>query len=376
MWIEQKSNGKFLFREKFIDNLTEKEKTVSVTLDKNTRETRSKAQKLLSTKILKLKQNESRKIVPITFKDLAIKWETFYVKQVKDNSRLSIKANLKILIEAVGPESIVHKITTVYLNKKIENLVFGDRDISESYAKILKTRLKAIFEYGISHGHLKINPAVSAVIPKKIKDATMVTEFYLESNELKSLMDYLKGHNTRYYLLCQWLYLNGLRAGEGSAMQKNDVIISDDRQYCKVTGTLEYHGKRIADQVKSKETKTLSGMREVDLSKKAIEIYQEALSLSPDSTFLFTTSNNTPIQINALNAYLRAHKEEMGFDRNRKISTHIFRHTHISKLAEIGVPLHVIQRRVGHSSEKITREIYLHITNKMKSDTKDLLELL
>ena len=37
MWIEQKENGKFLFREKFIDNLTEKEKTVSVTLDKNTR---------------------------------------------------------------------------------------------------------------------------------------------------------------------------------------------------------------------------------------------------------------------------------------------------------------------------------------------------
>ena len=96
MWIEQKANGKFLFREKFIDNLTEKEKTVSVTLDKNTRETRSKAQKLLLTKISKLKQNESRKIVPITFKDLAIKWETFYIKQVKDNSRISIKANLKI----------------------------------------------------------------------------------------------------------------------------------------------------------------------------------------------------------------------------------------------------------------------------------------
>lgn len=118
------------------------------------------------------------------------------------------------------------------------------------------------------------------------------------------------------------------------------------------------------------------GMREIDLSTKAIEIYQEALSLSPHSNFLFTTSNNTPIQLNAINAYLRAHKERVGFDEDRKISTHIFRHTHISKLAEIGVPLHIIQRRVGHASEKITREIYLHITNKMKSDTKDLLELL
>lgn len=74
--------------------------------------------------------------------------------------------------------------------------------------------------------------------------------------------------------------------------------------------------------------------------------------------FGFTTSNHTPIQLNAINTYLRDHKERMGFDEDRKISTHIF------------------QRRVGHTSEKITREIYLHITNKMKSDTKDLLELL
>ena len=376
MWVEQKTNGKYLFREKYMDYLTEKEKTVSVTLDKNTRETRSKAQKLLLAKITKLKQNESRKIIPIKFGDLATSWQDTYIKQVKTNSQLSIKANLRILIEVIGKESIAHKITTVYLNKKIESLVYGNKDISESYAKVLKTRLKAIFDYGITHGNLKVNPAIDVVIPKKSKESVMVTEFYLEDDELTRLMDYLKVNNRRYYLLCQWLYLNGLRAGEGCAMQKTDVIINEDRQYCNVTGTLEYHGKKIADQVKSTETKTASGMREIDLSKKAIAIYEEALSLSPDTPFLFVTSHNTPIQIGAVNQFFKAHKERMGFDKDRKISTHIFRHTHISKLAEIGVPLHVIQRRVGHSSEKITREIYLHITNKMKSDTKDLLELL
>ena len=376
MWIEQKTNGKYLFREKYVDFLTEKEKTVSVTLDKNTRETRSKAQKLLLSKITKIKQDKSRKIVPIKFKDLATQWESIYIKQVKTNSQLSIKANLKLIIESIEPDAISHKITTIYLNKLMETLVFGDRDISESYAKVLKIRLRAIFEYGVNHGHLKSNPASALVIPKKVKDSTMVTEFFLETDELNQLMSYLKAYNTRYYLICQWLYLNGLRAGEGCVMQKSDVFITEDRQYCKVTGTLEYHGKKIADQVKSTETKTASGMREIDLSTKAVVIYQESLSLNLHSPFLFTTSNNTPIQLNAINAYLRSHKERMGFDEDRKISTHIFRHTHISKLAEIGVPLHIIQRRVGHASEKITREIYLHITNKMKSDTKDLLELL
>nr|WP_305068856.1 tyrosine-type recombinase/integrase [Limosilactobacillus equigenerosi] len=49
---------------------------------------------------------------------------------------------------------------------------------------------------------------------------------------------------------------------------------------------------------------------------------------------------------------------------NKPLSSHIFRHTHISKLAELGVPLYVIQQRVGHNDSRITNEIYLHVTEK------------
>lgn len=55
------------------------------------------------------------------------------------------------------------------------------------------------------------------------------------------------------------------------------------------------------------------------------------------------------------------------------MSTHIFRHTHISKLAELGVPLYVIQQRVGHANSKITRQIYLHVTDEaIKKETPKL----
>ncbi len=33
-------------------------------------------------------------------------------------------------------------------------------------------------------------------------------------------------------------------------------------------------------------------------------------------------------------------------------------------MAELGIPLYVIQQRVGHSSSKITSQIYLHVTQK------------
>lgn len=42
------------------------------------------------------------------------------------------------------------------------------------------------------------------------------------------------------------------------------------------------------------------------------------------------------------------------------------RHTHVALMAEQGVSLEVISRRLGHSNSKITREIYHHVTKKMQ----------
>lgn len=189
-------------------------------------------------------------------------------------------------------------------------------------------------------------------------------------------MGFLKSKNYRYYLLCQWLYLNGLRFAEGAGMLKSDMMLSDHRGYCIVDGNLDYHGNKVSEQGKTKETKTKAGTREVDINSRAIEIYKEACALSANSDFIFTTKNGTPIPPNAINSFLRNHKEEMGLPKNKRVSTHIFRHTHISKLAELEVPSYVIQRRVGHSSSKITEKIYLHITEKMKEKTRNLLEFL
>ncbi|WP_302939028.1 tyrosine-type recombinase/integrase [Megamonas funiformis] len=50
------------------------------------------------------------------------------------------------------------------------------------------------------------------------------------------------------------------------------------------------------------------------------------------------------------------------------IHQHLFRHTHVSLLAEAGVPLPVITERLGHASTKITEEIYLHITKTTKEN--------
>jgi integrase len=45
---------------------------------------------------------------------------------------------------------------------------------------------------------------------------------------------------------------------------------------------------------------------------------------------------------------------------------HIFRHTHISMLAEAEVDISTIMKRVAHDDMKTTMKVYTHVTEKMK----------
>ncbi|WP_270283421.1 tyrosine-type recombinase/integrase [Streptococcus infantarius] len=54
----------------------------------------------------------------------------------------------------------------------------------------------------------------------------------------------------------------------------------------------------------------------------------------------------------------------------------LFRHTHISFLAEQGVPLEAIQDRVGHNRGSRVTNIYLHVTQKTKDTITPLIDSL
>lgn len=177
-------------------------------------------------------------------------------------------------------------------------------------------------------------------------------------------------------VLFQWLYLTGIRAGEALALSKEDITITDESAIAVVNGTMQYRGRKTSEQTKSEHTKTAAGMREVNLSKKCVDVYYRAVELNDklDSPFLFTTSKGTPIQITAINTYLKWQKELLDIDK--QVSSHIFRHTHISKLAEIGTPLYATQDRVGHENSQITESMYLHVTKGVKAKLENDVELL
>ncbi|WP_430521889.1 tyrosine-type recombinase/integrase [Limosilactobacillus vaginalis] len=67
-------------------------------------------------------------------------------------------------------------------------------------------------------------------------------------------------------------------------------------------------------------------------------------------------------------------KNKLGL--HKILSSHTFRHTHVSKLAEMGVPLYIIQKRLGHSDSEITSRVYLHVTKKAQEKYNSIIRMM
>lgn len=76
------------------------------------------------------------------------------------------------------------------------------------------------------------------------------------------------------------------------------------------------------------------------------------------------------------NKYLRRTFAESGILKSDgfHLTSHVLRHSHISLLVEMNVPIKMIMERVGHSDEKTTIQIYTHVTERMNQDLSEKLE--
>nr|DAL95509.1 MAG TPA: Integrase [Caudoviricetes sp.] len=374
MWIEKLSSGKYKYIERYEDPLTGKLKRVSVIRENKTRQTQKEASYLLNNKIAKKINELENAPKEITFSDLYDEWYKQYKKQVAESTYFSTNNLMKAVKEDIGKNTLVSRIDNRLLDDMFDKYLY-DKNLSNKYVAIIKTKINLVFKYAIKKDYISTNPLdkVELNYKKEFKTAK-IKDKYLEDVEYDSIIRFSMDHNERYGLLFQWLYLTGMRPGEATALMKDDVSLTN--KTAKINGTLLYRERKIADVVKSDRTKTAAGMRTIDLSNKAIDIYMRLLELNPSGDFLFQTSKGTPILITAINSYLKAHREEMNVPKDKSLSSHIFRHTHISKLAEIGTPMYVIQDRVGHEDSKITQQIYLHVTQGMREKLQSDLELL
>ena len=117
----------------------------------------------------------------------------------------------------------------------------------------------------------------------------------------------------------------------------------------------------------------------MELLDEAIQIRDLNRSLSDDwvtmdRDYIFVTDKGVPLQRNSFNNSIQAANKRLDKPINKPRSSHIFRHTLVSYLAENGVPLKAIMDRVGHDDSDTTMKIYTHVTNKMKNKVVEIID--
>lgn len=361
---QQKRGKKTRFFMDYLDPLTGQSKTMSITMDKGGPRARKEAEMVLTERINKKISEVKRTdiIQGVRFGELVDEFLAYSKQRIRRTTYFNHLTMAKNLRETIDNNALVTKLTPLFLTKVLENLLYGERQLSNGYVSKYKIFLHQILDYAVERSYLQHNPVDDIKINyRPNEDRHPTRNKFLEADELRTLLDYAYQRNQTYAALCEWLYQTGTRFGESAALRFSDVYQDRNHWFVSITGTLEYDHVKIGDQHKTNTTKTPAGRREVVLSKRAVQIYQERRAIAgEDDALIFATQNGTPIQASALNTFLRTAKKNLDIDKS--ISSHIFRHTHISKLAELGVPLYVIQQRVGHSNSRVTREIYTHVT--------------
>lgn len=393
MWITKKENGKgtrYLYRERFQDESTGKYISLSVTLNSRNAHTQKVAAQLLRDKFEKMQDNgqteQAARIQALTLETVLREWQEITDMRVKPNTHVNHDLYIRKILAGL-PQHILFKDFTASVAEKLLFRYYYLDKLSFNYCKSLQITVKAAMRYAKKAGYIQdISDFEEITLKRRAATAAELeksNDKFLDRDELKNCLDQLKEKNFRVGLAMEFISLTGLRCGELLALRRQDLDL--DKRELSVTGTIVGNVKN-GEEIQRGTPKTRTSYRTIDLSLRAVQILEWFITDNKrlarwgksgnslctnykDRGYIFTTDTGYPLDRHYINRLLREIKIP-----GKRISSHIFRHTHISMLAAMGVPVKAIMQRVGHSDPKVTLSVYTHVTQEMKDKLDSCLE--
>lgn len=341
MWIEKTPTNKYKYSERYIDPVTGARKKVSITLKNNRKVDRITAQDALRARIRK-ESTPDGKMTALTLKELSALYYEYQIKEFKKQTAQGNKSKIKNIVEKLGPEIKASSLTAQYVRDHLKE------NRPETYNERLK-HLRAMLRWAYREDLIdtiswldKLKNAKTE--PTRIK----VQDKYLEHDELAAVLEDMT--IKKWKDLTLFLALSGLRINEALSLTRDDIDLTER----------EIHvNKTYSPTIKEISTvKTETSYRDVYIQDELLECLVDILKYTDN----FIDRKNTKTYY-TYNKYFREHTEKI---IKRPLTTQALRHTHVALLAEAGIPIEQITRRLGHADSKITKEVYLHITERMK----------
>lgn len=375
MFFRELENGKYRYYEKYFDLEENKWKQVSITLTSKTRQAQKQARMLLEEKIENKKENIEKgktEVRKITVKEA---YEEYLKIRESELKRSTFKSQKYTII---GEIRKLEDYLLVNVTSRIVQNILLELPCSAEHRKNKKVLLNLFFKYCLNVGYISENPIDNVVLPKRKKNLKKVRKKqnkYLTRAEVVQYLNFLEKEekNQRVRLIVEFMYLTGLRFGEVLALTLEDIDFGN--KTLEVKHTLHTSGSKA--EIFLDSPKSLASYRVIGISDRVLEIIEEYLFIEKEGRFIFTKNGN-PFMIFSFNDFLKRSFKRSGIQKEEDfvLTTHVFRHSHISLLAELEVPIKAIMERVGHTNEKMTLGVYTHVTEQMKFNITEKLDKL
>ena len=367
MWCVLNKANNTRYNERFKDPLTGKQIILSVTLqgDKDTASKRRLAMSELEKKFSEKTKAAGQE--PLTLKEVFERYKLYQEQTVKTSTRKRNNIDIGTVIGLLGEDSIVDNLTVGYIREKLLAKTTKSVTLNEYIG-----RFKAMIRWAYDSEYISNRAIIDKLKRFKVnkdEDVIKPEDKYFEEDQLEAVLSYMENSQEQWYLLSKFLVLSGLRIGEAMALTKSDISNLE----ITVNKTYDYISKETHDP------KTACSNREVYIQPELVEVIKQIkryhrnidILTGARSPLLFHDQKGEHISYGAYNKYIRETTLKVIGERR---TPHSFRHTHASLLFAEGMSIDQISRRLGHENSKITRQIYLHIVEKIREKDREALQ--
>lgn len=262
--------------------------------------------------------------------------------------------------------TLKNKVAKEIKKRDIENLMLEmkSKDISNKTINSVITFVQSVFNYGVDAGYFKTNPI------GKIKKLPQVKPpvHFLNEIQMQTFLEFAK--KSRFYAFFATAIYTGMRRGELLALEWSDI----DFKNAKISVNKQYY-KGIKQSTKTNRA------RSVDIPSNLLEILKE----HKHNCSVLTKLVFHNLSGGAIHAY---YMEEKHFhplikecnklldaeNQIEKFRFHDLRHTYATYLLSHSVPVKYVQEQLGHSTAKMTLDVYASFMPSVKFGALDLLQ--
>lgn len=301
----------------------------------------------------------------ITVKTLYDEYINAKKHEVRETSLDKNKKNLKnYVIDTLGDIKL-DKLTVPVLQKWKENI--EQQNLSIRTRQNRYSEFRALLNYAVKMEYLPNNPLL------KIGNFKAPLQFekemqYYTADEFKkyikvaretALQSEKQGsmYKWHYYVFFNIAFYTGLRKGEIHALQWTDI--NDDFVFLSVTKSL---AQKLKGDDRITPPKNKSSIRTIQLPEPLIKVlkehYKRCQTMDGFNDSYLICGGTQALRDTGLQNANKKYAEQAEL---KVIRIHDFRHSHASLLANEGINIQEIARRLGHSKISITWETYSHL---------------